>query len=110
MDFYEDAVELALDLDKDCNVAKSVAKDFEAKAKHRTKKEKIKKIWLMIAKYLVTSNDDPQPALRLIQDCKHLSIEDILPYLEGFSSLGNFKDLIIKSLQKYQTDIQNYKN
>ena len=77
----------------------------------------------MIARYLVEEMKQSKIALKLVSDCRHLSIEDILPYLEEFTSLGNyrvhlsdtsstnifsyFKELIIDSLEKYQDSIKS---
>lgn len=103
--FYEDAVNLALRLDSKCEEAQLVVKEYEKKNKHK-RDANPKKLWLMVARYLVEELRAQELALNLISECKYLSIEDILPYLDEFTSLGNFRELIITSLEKYQKGIQ----
>jgi len=106
MHLYEDAVQLALGLDDECELAKSVAKEYELSTSHKQDTNP-KRLWMMIARYLVEEMEKSEIALKLVSDCRHLSIEDILPYLEEFTSLGNYRELIIDSLEKYQDSIKS---
>merc|ERR1719499_1035977 len=106
MHLYEDAVQLALGLDDECQLAKDVAKEYELSTSHKQDTNP-KRLWMMIARYLVEDKKQSKIALKLVSDCRHLSIEDILPYLEEFTSLGNYRELIIDSLEKYQDSIKS---
>lgn len=97
---YEEAVELALRVDVD--LAKQVAsrpQDVELQ----------KKLFIMVARHMLGVSGDPNKinkAVDLLSYCKHLKIEDILPYFEDFDRLHKFKGLLNSSLDHYDKDIK----
>lgn len=87
---HESAVDLALTINLD--LAKSVANmddnDNELK----------KKLWLKIAKHVVSEKNDIEGAMKFLQQCDLIKIEDILPFFSDFDTIDLFKDAICTSL------------
>lgn len=90
MELYEDAFDYAIEFDLE--LAKGVANlprlDAELK----------KKLWLKIAKKIISKNNDLQYLSTLLNECENmLSIEDILPFFPGKNILINiYKQKISK--------------
>lgn len=100
MGLFEEAVDLALTVLKDIEVAKDIANrpldDDDTK----------KKLWLMIAKHVVSAKQDIGLAMEFLQSCELLKIEDILPFFPEFACIDHFKEAICESLQDYKCVIQ----
>lgn len=68
-----------------------------------------KKLWLKIAEHVVREQDDIQQAMKFLQQCDLVRIEDILPFFPDFVTIDHFKDAICNSLQEYNQHIQDLK-
>ncbi|XP_076620663.1 vacuolar protein sorting-associated protein 18 dor [Colletes latitarsis] len=68
-----------------------------------------KKLWLKIAEHVVREKDDIQLAMKFLEDCDIIRIEDILPFFSDFVTIDHFKDAICNSLQEYNQHIQDLK-
>ncbi|XP_023930234.1 vacuolar protein sorting-associated protein 18 homolog [Lingula anatina] len=101
MGLYEEAVDLALQVDVDL-------------AKHNADKpeddlELKKKLWLRIARHVVEEEKDIKRAMAFLHECDLLKIEDILPFFPDFVTIDHFKDAICTSLQEYNQHIEKLK-
>ncbi|KAJ8042892.1 Vacuolar protein sorting-associated protein 18-like [Holothuria leucospilota] len=103
MELYEEAVDLALQVDVD------LAKRCAEKPDEDDEGMK-KKLWLQIAKHVVKEQSDIQKAMEILQECTLLKIEDVLPFFPDFVTIDHFKDAICSSLQNYNQHIHNLKN
>ncbi|XP_066154663.1 vacuolar protein sorting-associated protein 18 homolog isoform X1 [Euwallacea fornicatus] len=97
---WESAVDLAIGVD--LGLAKQMADlspddDLELR----------KKLWLKIAKYVVSDKNDIQEAMKYLSDL--IKIEDILPFFPDFVTIDHFKDAICNSLREYNQKIQGLK-
>lgn len=81
MELYEDAFDYAMlfDLELAKKIANLPAIDVELK----------KKLWLKIAKQIISKNNDLQHLSTLLNECGYLTIEDILPFFPGKKRLLN---------------------
>ena len=69
-----------------------------------------KRLWLRIARHVVTEKDDIRAAINLMaQSDGLLKIEDILPFFPGFARIDDFKDEICNALDGYNQHITNLK-
>ncbi|XP_076764775.1 vacuolar protein sorting-associated protein 18 homolog isoform X1 [Xylocopa sonorina] len=68
-----------------------------------------KKLWLKIAEHVVKEKDDIQQAMKFLEHCDIIRIEDILPFFSDFVTIDHFKDAICNSLQEYNQHIQDLK-
>lgn len=68
-----------------------------------------KKLWLKIAEHVVREKDDIQQAMKFLQHCDLVRIEDILPFFSDFVTIDHFKEAICNSLQEYNQHIQDLK-
>ena len=50
---------------------------------------------------MVEKEKDIQRAMSVLQQCKLLKIEDVLPFFPDFTTIDLFKDAISQSLQEY---------
>ncbi|KAF4519225.1 hypothetical protein B566_EDAN015331 [Ephemera danica] len=98
---WEAAVDLALLVDVE--LAKQTA------ALPQNDLELRKKLWLKIAQHVVEEKDDIQQAMKFLQQCDLIKIEDILPFFSDFVTIDHFKDAICNSLQEYNRHIQDLK-
>jgi hypothetical protein len=98
LDFYEDAVKLAL---------KTQQEDLARRYASVPSDEKVKKrLWLKVASWVLQKSDtDLRHALNVISDSHCLSLGDVLPYLAPKAKLATFKDILLASLQSYSTRI-----
>ncbi|XP_066588166.1 vacuolar protein sorting-associated protein 18 homolog [Prorops nasuta] len=69
-----------------------------------------KKLWLKIAEHVVRESDDIKQAMKFLQNCDLVKIEDILPFFSDFVTIDHFKDAICNSLQEYNQHIQDLKD
>ncbi|XP_030378216.1 vacuolar protein sorting-associated protein 18 homolog [Scaptodrosophila lebanonensis] len=63
-------------------------------------------LWLRIAYHEIKGTNDVKKALNLLQECKLLRIEDLLPFFSDFEKIDNFKEAICNSLKEYNQRIQ----
>ncbi|XP_030762434.1 vacuolar protein sorting-associated protein 18 homolog isoform X2 [Sitophilus oryzae] len=96
---WESAVDLALKVNLD--LAKKMANmspDNDTELR--------KKLWLKIAQHVVKEKDDIQEAMKFLQQCDLIKIEDILPFFSDFVTIDHFKDAICNSLNEYNQYIE----
>ena len=100
MELYEEAVDLALsvDLQLAMNMAE-LPQDDELR----------KKLWLSIARHVVTEEKNIDKAMAVLHRNELLKIEDILPFFPDFVTIDHFKEAIEDSLKEYNTDIETLK-
>lgn len=98
MELYEDAFDYAMLFDLE--LAKEIANLPEID------KELKKKLWLKIAKHIISQNNaDLQHLSTLLNECQYLSIEDILPFFPDVLTIDLFKEPICQSLKGYNAHI-----
>jgi len=98
---YQEAVRLGLEVAP--NLAKKVVEQSQGD------EEEKRRLWLIIAKYIIQTGNDMKAAMALIKDC-NLKLEDILPYFPDFARIGDFKDEICASLESYNKTIESLKS
>ncbi|XP_071954720.1 vacuolar protein sorting-associated protein 18 homolog [Antedon mediterranea] len=101
MGLYEEAVELALEVDVD--LAKLNAN------KPEDDEELKKKLWLRIARHVVEKENNIKRAMEFLQESELLKIEDILPFFPDFVTIDHFKEAICNSLAEYNQHIETLK-
>lgn len=102
MGLYEEAVDLALDVDVE------LAKQ-QAEKPDEDDVDLRKKLWLRIARHVVEEEKDVKRAMEFLHECDLLKIEDILPFFPDFVTIDHFKEAIITSLQEYNQHIDTLK-
>jgi vacuolar protein sorting-associated protein 18 len=69
-----------------------------------------KKLWLKIAKQIITQQGDIKQAIEIIRDSDELlKIEDILPLFPDFTAIEDFKDEVCVALEGYTEQIKALK-
>ena len=58
---------------------------------------------------MVEKEKDIQRAMSVLQQCKLLKIEDVLPFFPDFTTIDLFKDAISQSLQEYSHHLDTLK-
>lgn len=113
---YEEAVERALGLNNlDLALANaerpgSVARGEVPVGGDEESEELRKRLWLRIARHVVTEKDDIRAAINLMSQSEGLlKIEDILPFFPGFARIDDFKDEICNALDGYNQHIKSLK-
>eukprot|EP01112_Ceratiomyxa_fruticulosa_P020451 TRINITY_DN6960_c0_g1_i1.p1 TRINITY_DN6960_c0_g1~~TRINITY_DN6960_c0_g1_i1.p1 ORF type:complete len:978 (+),score=224.54 TRINITY_DN6960_c0_g1_i1:223-3156(+) len=101
MGLYEEAVDLALKVDLE--LAKVNADKPEDDDSLR------KKLWLRIARHVVSERRDVKEAVAFLAHTDLLQIEDILPFFPDFVLIDDFKEEICKSLEDYNRHIDELK-
>lgn len=105
--FYEEAIKVALTL----NV--QLAQIVAIKAKSKLSEEMNKRLWLMVAKHVIKTEEKVKLATQKISDilkhCTFLRIEDVLPFFPDFERIGSFKSEIENSLKIYNQTIASLK-
>jgi len=48
---------------------------------------------------VVKQNNDIEQAMRFLEECKFIKIEDILPFFPDFVTIDHFKDAVCSSLE-----------
>ncbi|CAO3653446.1 unnamed protein product [Cunninghamella echinulata] len=102
MGLYEEAVNLALK-NNDIELAVINADKPEDDDELR------KKLWLTIAKQVVSENKDIKTAMAFLTNCDLLEIDDILPFFPEFKVIGDFKEDICETLEDYNLKIEDLK-
>jgi tetratricopeptide (TPR) repeat protein len=83
MNLFEEAVELALNFDLE------LAKLYAGKPEDDDPLKK--RLWLRIAKHVVTGEGNIKRAMAFLKECSVLKIEDILPFFPEFTLIDSFK-------------------
>lgn len=84
-------------------------------AKKEMKKELKQKLWLIVAKHVVSEEGNIENAMEFLKNNKAgnamqiITIEDILPFFNDFVTIDNFKEAICDSLQEYSENIRKLK-
>ncbi|KAF5295166.1 hypothetical protein FQR65_LT10554 [Abscondita terminalis] len=97
---WESAVDLALTLSVD------LAKQY-ANIPAQGDLDLRKKLWLKIAKSVVSEKNNIEQAMQFLEQCDLLRIEDILPFFSDFVTIDHFRSAICKSLKEYNKHIQD---
>ncbi|KAF3283884.1 hypothetical protein TWF173_008835 [Orbilia oligospora] len=103
MEKYQEAVNLAL-RHGDTELASIIA--------NRTEDDPAltKQLWLSIAKTVIKqSNGAIKPALEVLNECKLLKIEDLIPFFPDFVVIDDFKEQICNALEDYSYKIDRLK-
>ncbi|KAF3926009.1 hypothetical protein ABW20_dc0107859 [Dactylellina cionopaga] len=103
MEKYQEAVNLAL-RHGDTELASIIA--------NRTEDDPVltKQLWLSIAKTVIKqSNGAIKPALEVLNECKLLKIEDLIPFFPDFVVIDDFKEQICNALEDYSFKIDRLK-
>lgn len=102
MGLYEEAVDHALSVDLGLAMRNAdLAVDDD---------DLRKKLWLRIAKHVVTEEKNIDKAMSVLHQNELLKIEDILPFFPDFVTIDHFKDAICTSLEEYNNDIEKLKS
>jgi len=97
---HEAAVKEALEGANDVELAKTIARERDSRTND-------KKLWLLIARYVIEMNDT-NGALEIVR-MSNLNIEDILPHLKDFVEMKDFKNDVLKSLENHNKQIERLK-
>lgn len=68
-----------------------------------------KKLWLAVAKKVVSQSGDMKPAIEFLKRCDLLKIEDLIPFFPDFVVIDDFKDEICNALEDYSRNIDGLK-
>jgi vacuolar protein sorting-associated protein 18 len=102
MQQYVQAVDLALKYDE-VELASIVADRPESDPALR------KKLWLAVAKKVISQSRGIKPALEFLKRCDLLRIEDLIPFFPDFVVIDDFKDEICAALEEYSRQIDELK-
>ncbi|KFB39679.1 AGAP000983-PA-like protein [Anopheles sinensis] len=104
LEMWVPAVRLAL-MFEDAEAGRALARQTAAQPVDRNLR---KRLWLLIAEHEIrgTRDEEVQRALRILQECDLLRIEDLLPYFSDFQKIDHFKEAICRSLKEYNVKIQ----
>ncbi|KAJ6253766.1 vacuolar protein sorting-associated protein [Anaeramoeba flamelloides] len=101
MGMFEQAVRLALTFDL------SLAKIQADKPEDELTK---KKLYTIIAQHIATTENNIKGAMKYLQQCENLDIQNILPLFPDFQTINGFKNDITKTLKSFQKKIKSLKN
>ncbi|KAI9679115.1 MAG: hypothetical protein M1829_001785 [Trizodia sp. TS-e1964] len=99
---YLQAVELALKHDE-VDLASIVADRPEDNSPLR------KKLWLAVAKKVISQSDGIKTAIDFLKRCELLKIEDLIPFFPDFVVIDDFKEEICAALEEYSRHIDSLK-
>ncbi|KAH0537378.1 hypothetical protein FGG08_005820 [Glutinoglossum americanum] len=102
MEQYLQAVELALKHDE-IDLASIVADRPEDNPTLR------KKLWLAVAKKVISQSDGIKTAIEFLKRCELLKIEDLIPFFPDFVIIDDFKEEICTALEDYSHHIDALK-
>lgn len=68
-----------------------------------------KKLWLAVAKKVVSQSSDMKPAIEFLKRCDLLKIEDLIPFFPDFVVIDDFKEEICSALEDYSRNIDGLK-
>lgn len=95
---YVQAVDLALSHDE-VDLASIIANRAVSNPPLR------KKLWLAIAKKVISQSNGIRSAIQTLKQCELLRIEDLIPFFPDFVVIDDFKDEICAALEAYGRDI-----
>ncbi|KXX73077.1 Vacuolar protein sorting-associated protein 18, partial [Madurella mycetomatis] len=64
-----------------------------------------KKLWLAIAKKVISQSNGIKSAIQTLKQCELLKIEDLIPFFPDFVVIDDFKEEICAALEDYSRDI-----
>ncbi|KAL2015113.1 hypothetical protein VTK56DRAFT_6300 [Thermocarpiscus australiensis] len=64
-----------------------------------------KKLWLAVAKKVISQSDGIKTAIEVLRQCELLRIEDLIPFFPDFVVIDDFKDEICAALEDYSRNI-----
>jgi len=102
MSQYIQAVDLALKYDE-IELAASVADRPDNNPILR------KKLWLAVAKKVISQSDGIKTAIEFLKRCELLRIEDLIPFFPDFVVIDDFKEEICEALEEYSRHIDTLK-
>jgi hypothetical protein len=68
-----------------------------------------KKLWLKVAKKVISQNTSIKPAIEFLKKCDLLRIEDLIPFFPDFVIIDDFKEEICSALEEYSRQITQLK-
>lgn len=68
-----------------------------------------KKLWLLVAKRVISESTGIAAALSFLSRCPLLKIEDLIPFFPDFVVIDDFKDEICSALENYSLSIDKLK-
>nr|OQO16082.1 hypothetical protein B0A51_16507 [Rachicladosporium sp. CCFEE 5018] len=68
-----------------------------------------KKLWLKVAKKVISQNKGIKPAMEFLKRCELLRIEDLIPFFPDFVVIDDFKAEICAALENYSREIDGLK-
>lgn len=68
-----------------------------------------KKLWLRVARKVISKSDGIKPALDFLKQCELLRVEDLIPFFPDFVVIDDFKDEICDALEGYSRQIEALK-
>jgi hypothetical protein len=95
---YVQAVDLALSHDE-VDLASIIANRAMSNPPLR------KKLWLAIAKKVISQSNGIKSAIQTLKQCELLRIEDLIPFFPDFVVIDDFKEEICAALEAYSRDI-----
>ena len=98
MQQYVQAVDLALKYDE-VDLASNVADRSETDPALR------KKLWLAVAKKVISQSSGIKTAIDFLKRCDLLRIEDLIPFFPDFVVIDDFKEEICAALEEYSRQI-----
>ena len=103
MGLFSEAVELALTVDPElAKMNADMAKDSRSK------------LWLRIAKHMITDESlggtPIQRAISVLKESDSIKIEEILQFLPDIEAIGDLKEEICHALEQYGSNIERLKN
>jgi len=98
MGLYVQAVDLAL-VHNEVKLASIIADRAMSQPQLR------KKLWLAIAKKVISQSDGIKTAIEFLKSCDLLKIEDLIPFFPDFVVIDDFKEEICAALEDYSRNI-----
>ncbi|KAK8873984.1 vacuolar protein sorting protein-like protein DigA [Apiospora arundinis] len=68
-----------------------------------------KKLWLAVAKKVISQSSGMKPAIEFLKRCDLLKIEDLIPFFPDFVVIDDFKEEICNALEDYSRNIDGLK-
>lgn len=98
---YLQAVDLALSHNE-----VELAADIADKASN---KQLRKRLWLAIARKVISQSNGIKSAIEFLKRCELLKIEDLIPFFPDFVVIDDFRDEICQALEDYSHSIESLK-
>lgn len=99
---YLEAVDLALSHNE---------KDLAARIADKaiSKPQLRKRLWLAIARKVISQSSSIKEAIEFLKQCELLKIEDLIPFFPDFVVIDDFREEICQALEDYSRSIDNLK-